>query len=197
MHFNMNSSNTPSRALRLTLMFCFSTPAVFAIGQEEVETRKPLGKFEKLPEPLDNITGNVHDFEAGGLFTLTGVRFGAKGFGDDEALIWSLTTNKTVSCRHIVVHFNKLRNVRFFKSQQRIQEDDPPFVFQVYSTRLFFSESVAAGAANSVNLPPNDVFEVWIYLNRKAIGTLVNEKSNRTEFSQSLRDIGRDPKSRY
>jgi len=183
---------------RLTCLFCLAITAGETLGQDaEREIRKPLGKFEKLPEPLDDVIGNVHDFEDNGTFTITGVRFGVKGFGDDEALIWSLTTNNAVSSQYVVTHFNKLRNVRFFKSQKRIDEEKPPFIFRVYSTRLFYSERIASDAANGITMRRDDVFEVWIYLKPKAQNTIVNEDSNRVEFSQALRDIGRDPRSRY
>lgn len=181
------SFDRPCMSKQLIFLWLMATCLVDTFA-EETEKPPAAEKYASLPKPLDDVPGNMMDFEKGGHFTITNVRFEKFGYAETDAIIWTLKTNKTVSCRFIVLFLRQLRDVRFYhEGRHAYREDKKRFINEIHSTLLFWDQRIVNGAANSVILSKEQLFDVFIYMPPFDVDKVMNERGNKVVFSRDKR----------
>ncbi len=139
----------------------------------------------QLPNPLDRITGNLHELEQNGLLTVTDVRINTVGTDRQNAIVWTLNVNRLCTCRRVVMLLDAYRDVRFYQETKQS-------LIEVHKTRLFYDEVIKVGAANSERLPRDSIIRAFVYLD---VGDLVRIKRgepNQVVFSRSGENLFRN-----
>ena len=175
------------RALKaLLLLSVMITPPAFAqrnAAEDQPGKEQLVPKMNRLPEPLDEIVGNVTDFERDGLFKVTGVRLGPAGLKHDPAVVWTLRANRSMTLRRAEIFLRDFRDVRFYRFGRN--EGRPAF-----TTLLFYSNRISEGAVDDGILPKGISVEAWIPLDRvgrlKLIGAKIDTMIMRPSKQRKL-----------
>lgn len=115
-----------------------------------------------MPKPLDAIESNLRDLEQEGFFSIVGGNYKIINNGQDNALVWTVKANRTLTCRHIVRQLELMSDVRLFKTLGA--DSNNPSLHEVHSLRLYYSARLDDGASNSRLFARDDLFEIWVYL---------------------------------
>jgi hypothetical protein len=163
---------------RVVVLLLAAPPSLALAGLPNAE--EGSGEFGSLPKPLDEISGNMADFEKSGHFTIADARFSEIGYRKQDAFIWTLRARKPITYRHVILLLRKLRDVRFYaKGERRPQEK--------LSTLLFYSDRVPLNAANGEVLSRDQELDVWIYVNRVQVRKLNDGGANTVVFRELRR----------
>ena len=149
-----------------------------------VETLKEDGansvvfsRHRRLPEPLNDITGNFADLEKSGHFRIIKEEFGRTKELREEALIWTLRVVKPLSYRHATILLRRLADVRFY----RVVKDWRKLH---YSTELYYPSYIRTGAISHESLNVDDWVPVWVLLDERQIQHLKHHRANTVEFRE-------------
>ncbi len=149
-----------------------------------VETLKEGGansvvfsRHRRLPEPLNDITGNFADLEKSGHFRIIKEEFGRTKELREEALIWTLRVIKPLSYRHATILLRRLADVRFYRVVKEWRKLH-------YSTELYYPSYIRTGAISHETLNVDDWVQVWVLLDERQTRHLIHHRANTVEFRE-------------
>lgn len=117
-----------------------------------------------MPKPLDAIESNIRDLEQKGFLSIISGSYKIINNGQDAAIVWSVRANRSLTCRYIVMQVEMLSDVRLYKTLGAETKD--PSLQEVHSMKLFYSPQLEERASNSSLFARDDVFDVWVYLDK-------------------------------
>jgi hypothetical protein len=147
-------------------------------GAKENETADSF--YAQLPDPLDKISGNMEIFEENGLFRIDSVKFGPGGDRHEDAVVWTLRANRSITFRHVGILLRNFRDVRFYAFGRNAGRP-------ILSKLLYYSPLIEADAINGEVLPKDGPIEVWLYIDRVEVRRLVNQKADTVVFRRRER----------
>ena len=166
------------RWLGVFLLLPLSSVALDAVAETVEREKEP--EINRLPAALNNIEANVTEFERNGLFQVSQARLGTAGSGHDDAIIWTLTTNRSLSWRHVEIFLDGMKDVRFYT--RRRNKGRP-----VFSTILFYPAVIRADAINGESIPEGAAFDVWIYLSRNERLRIIGANADSMKFAPPMK----------
>ena len=160
----------------------FAQNAADAPATEAKDPDKPdRPAINQLPEPLQDVWGNVTDLEKRGYFTVTEVRFGAAPFRTGgQAVIWTLRAKENVTWRTVATFLKHFRDVRFYRTEEKGS-------YELYNTFLEWSDLVDTYATTRKVLRRDNVFEVWVRLSVVKLRKIRTQEVNELVFSRPVR----------
>ncbi len=174
---------------KTTLALLVLVNAISARAQDEDDLendKKENISWQQLPKPLETVVFNAYDLQHDGLFKIRKVEFGRIGFNSAPAMIWTLETTKTVSCRHIELIFEPIRHVHFYQIFKSVRADREEYLRERHDTILYLDSRVTTGSANSALLGRDELFRVWIYMKPDEVGLVVGSKATRLLFKKAV-----------
>ncbi|MBC8870538.1 MAG: hypothetical protein H8E44_14040 [Planctomycetes bacterium] len=139
-----------------------------------------FSRIRRLPNPLNDISGNFVDLEKSGYFKIIKDEYGRTREFDEEAVIWTLKVVKPLSCGHAMILLRRLSDVRFY----RIDKD---WRKQLHSAFLYYPSHISTGAVRHDILDLDEWFEVWIPLSERESWHLRHHRANTVEFRELKR----------
>ena len=83
-------------------------------AQAVTEKKHPA---ESLPAPLEGISTNLADLEKSGDFTIERAEFAVPDESDEEAFVWTIKVNRSLTIRHAMLLLDRFRDVRFYDTE--------------------------------------------------------------------------------
>lgn len=164
---------------RFQVWILLNAPLVETLRESGVDS-VVFSRHRRLPQPLNDITGNFADLEKSGHFRIIKEEFGRTKGTKQEALIWTLRVVKPLSYQHAVIVLRRLSDVRFY----RVVKD---WRKQYYSTELYYPSYIANGAIRNESLDLDEWLRVWVLLDEKQIWHLKHHRANTVEFRELKR----------
>ncbi|MDA1055529.1 MAG: hypothetical protein O3C40_34465 [Planctomycetota bacterium] len=137
-----------------------------ARAKKKVVVEEKLRDISYLPTPLSDVRTNVLELERSGYFAIEAVELRTRGSGD-EAIVWTVSVKKAVTCRHVEAMLREFRDVRFYSTIEKQK-------LEVLATLVQYSERISLGSSNNRLLRQGDVFELWIDLPTTYLQKLVS-----------------------
>lgn len=165
-----------------------ATPSLGAPQQDEEVPKSPADEQaaetgQKLPEPLNQVSGNLDDLEKTGYFKIIDGGYGRTQELKEKAMIWTIEVVKPLTCGHAMILLQRLSDVRFY----RVNDDG--YRQQLLTNQLFYSSWIEEGAVSHEILGRDVRFQVWLLMNERQTWILEHERANTVVFAQ--------PKRRY
>lgn len=123
-----------------------------AMAQAAAEARRPA---EYLPDPLEGVATNLIDLEKSGYFTIESVDFAVPDESDEEAFVWTIKVNRTLTIRHALWLLEGFRDVRFYETQGAMRTE-------LFSAWMRYSPRLAERAGDRGLLREDESFQMWV-----------------------------------
>lgn len=174
----------------LTTTIALALVATPAMAQNESTERSlrttTMQGLPQLPSPLDRISGNLHEIEKSGWFTITDVRFDTVGIDRQQSVVWTLRVNQPITCRHAVIFLRNYRDVRFY------HETEQQALIEVHYTRLYYDHMIEMGAANNEVLPRDSIVRLYFFLVRGDLPRIQLGKPNQVVVTREGENLFRN-----
>ncbi len=160
----MRAIQKPSALLVLavSLACCSSQPSY---------SSEPEAEIHKLPDPLNEIFVNSSDFEKYGYFTVTNLHFKKAATDKENAFVWTLRANQSMTFRHVEIFLEGFRHAHFYS---RVKNVGRP----AYSTLLYYSPALRIDAASGEVLPRGGSIDVWINIDPLDVAKIQGAKAS-------------------
>lgn len=133
-----------------------------------------------MPKPLHAIECNIRDLEQEGFLAIIAGSHQVINNGQDQAIVWSVRANRSLTCRYILGRIEALSDVRMYKTLRADTND--PSLQEVHSMQLHYSPQLETRASNSELFARDDVFQIWIYLEPVEVRKIRSLKADRAIF---------------
>ena len=166
---------------------CFGSPVFAQSSAKKSPTSEPKAedvnearKKRLMPKPLDMIESNIRDLENNGFLSIVSGSYKIINNGQDNAIVWTVRANKTLTCRYIVMQIESRSDVRLYKTLKADTKD--PSLQEVHSLKLFYSPQLDERASSSGLVARDDVFNIWIYLDPVEVRKIRSLSADRAVF---------------
>lgn len=183
--------------MRLAINLIYISAAAIAIGcingstsfaQSSKRTAR-VELYSALPPPLEDVDGNMLDFEKNGHLTIEQMKFRKVGRYNKSAMVWTLKANKPLTYQYVNMILRDFRDVRFYLERPENKNKGlRALTREVHFTTLDYDQYIKDGAANGRMLARDDTFDIWIYMDKLDVNRLKFERTNRVVFSESGRE---------
>ncbi len=143
-------------------------------GVESETTQKPR-RFNRLPEPLEDVIGGLHELERSGHFRLIQMEMGRTRVTEEDAVVWTVRVVRPLTYRHAVTLLRRVGDVRIARIRDEWQQ-------QLLRTRLGWPDWIESSAVQGEVLDRHFEFEVWIELEEWMVKSLQRDQANRIVF---------------
>lgn len=147
----------------------------FAAEPEPAKEEEP--SFVNLPQPLEEVSGNIMDLEKSGHFRIVKAEYSRPVGDNNEALIWTVRVVKPLTCRNALMQLRYFRDVRFYDTAQGAK-------IEILSTLLYYSRLLDVGAVNRDILGEYDQFQLWAFISPVDVRKLTSQGGDTVEFAK-------------
>ena len=176
------------RCLLLTVAIaCLGSPVFAQSSATKSPTSEPKAeevnearKKRLMPKPLDMIESNIRDLENNGFLSIVSGSYKVINNAQDNAIVWTVRANKTLTCRYIVMQIESYSDVRIYKTLRADTKD--PSLQEVHSLKLFYSSQLEDRASSSRLFARDDMFKIWIYLDPVEVRKIRSLSADRAVF---------------
>ncbi len=144
-------------------------------GDAATETPDKPRELKRLPPPLEDVIGGLHELERSGHFRLLQMEMGRPRVTEMDAVVWTVRVVRPLTYRHALLLLRRVGDVRI----ARVRDD---WQKQLLRTRLAWPDWIESGAVHGDVLDRDAEFEVWIDLDARTVGTLRRDQANRIVF---------------
>ena len=141
-------------------------------AQAVTEKKQPA---ESLPAPLEGIATNLADLEKSGDFTIERAEFAVPDESDEEAFVWTIKVNRSLTIRHAMLLLDRFRDVRFYNTEGAMPNE-------LHSTWLHYSPRMAERAINRDMLKQDETFQAWVVVSPTTVRMLNSMKADTVLF---------------